>query len=312
MLSSFPLRHLAIASLIAGISIEVSLAASFAKVVEAPQVYYDSGYQVSVLDHCTEKGYVRPINPIRKVCLEHARGERVSYSQCQDQYKREYFLSKPIILVDQIELADGELFTKVNRVKTTGHNVEVYQGNRLKEAYSFDIPNCTEQMISEFNPLLHTHKASAKEALVYGALSQQGIHLIDGESWTLEQVAMGRGYKEERSKDLKGVHGSAELWYSSPNCLSGEIVPFEVGPYLEALGGELTGSGRALGGELTGSGREVDSGKLFVRMNVDQMTFNDLTFRDRRLFGIPHQLEPFVNGDREIPKSLINISCLKR
>lgn len=281
--------------------------------VEAPEVFYEQGYQVSVLDHCHEQGYIRPIHPIRRVCLEFDRGERVSFKRCSETHKREYFLSRPILEVQNIELTGDRIFTKVNRTKILGHEVEVYERERLIKSYHFDIPACEENLIAKENPIYHSQKATAKEALVYGALYQKGITLIDGESWTLEQVAHGRGYAPERGKARKGGTRSANLWYTSPNCQQGEIVPVEVESYLERLGGELTGSGRSLdGGELTGSGHTLNSGNLFVRLNVDQMSFSDLKYKEHRPFGIRHHLERFLRGEREIPKSLVSISCLKR
>ncbi len=289
-----------------------ALGARFATITEAPYVYYKLGYQVSTLDHCFEKGYIRPINPIRKVCQEFKRGERVAFANCGDSFKREYFLKMPILEVERLELNSGRFFTKVNRTQVHSHKVEIYRGDTLKEAYLFDIPACSESLITEPAPLITERKADPQEALVYGALLQKGIELIDAEAWSLEQVSSGSGYQHDRSKSSKSM-SSATLWYTSPNCQQGEIVPVEVTPYLEALGGELTGSGRTLdGGELTGSGREIDSGRLSVRLNINQMSFSDLNFIQTRRFGIPHHLERYLSGEREIPKSLININCLNR
>ncbi len=307
MLSSFR-RHL-----IALVFIPMGAHAYEQSYQEAPEVFYEQGYQVSVLDHCIEAGHVRPVRPLRRVCLETNRGERVSYMNCREQYRREYFLSRPIVEVQSILLPGQRVFTKINRTKVRGHKIEVYERERLKETYYYDIPECTESLITNRAPLIYEQQANAKEALVYGALYQKGITLIDGESWTLEQVARGKGYAPDRSKDLKSSSRSASLWYTSPNCKRGQIIPVEIDQYLESLGGELTGSGRVQdGGELTGSGRELDSGSLMVRLNVDQMTFQDLKYKSSGPFGIRGHLERFINGEREIPRSLVNISCLRR
>ena len=64
--------------------------------ITAPKITYDNGFEISVLNHCKERGFIRPINPTRRKCKILGSLHNYSESNCNNENIVELFLKMPI------------------------------------------------------------------------------------------------------------------------------------------------------------------------------------------------------------------------
>jgi hypothetical protein len=274
---------------------------------------YEGGFSIPVYEHCKEKGYIRPLNPYRKKCVGlfgTLRGWRSG--SCKPENVKSFFLKKPILQFNVFDLGHERHFHKIEYIKTKGHKVRYIPLNEIgmpRENDSweedFDIPECSNSEILIHHEVVKELQATPQQVMLFSALHQRGVRVIDQETFTISDIMSGKPY------EYQGFNPNplAQLWYRSPNCKKGEIInvdPARLYEYIRRLGGEGTGSGRALGGEGTGSGL------VKVEMTLSSNDFNDLRFEptdDERTMGIKPRFHEYLKEGKDIPDHLIKVNC---
>lgn len=294
-------------------SLIVSSASAREVQLVAEKFDYEGGFSIPVYEHCKEKGYLRPLNPHRKKC-EGLSGRLIGWrpGSCKPQNVRSFFLKKPILQFNIFDLGHERFFHKVEYIKTKGYvikHIPVDSLGRLIEYNSweenFDIPDCSEAEILLHHEIVQTFKANPQQVMLFSALHQNGVRIIDNETFKINEIMNGVPY------DYGGMGHSlkADLWYRSPNCKKGETVnvdPAGLYRYLRDLGGEGTGSGRSMGGE--GSG----SGLVKVELNLSSNDFKELRFEPNdyeRTRGLKPRFHEYLKEGKDIPDHLIRVRC---
>jgi len=266
---------------------------------------YPGGTWISLERHCYEKGYIRPRNPVFTYCEREQRN-----GKCNESDVRTRFLKKPILEIERIDLGKKRIFTRA----------QIFKMNKLKrdDGSPFEIPDCEHSMIDKVNPVVTERKGTSQEKLVYGALWQAGIKIIDSEAYQIEDIETrlenerGGG----RDKEEKGINGLM-IDYRSPNCDAGEVIERDWTEFYK--GGEGNGNGFfAHGGKGSGNGRftwgnsEIDSGRVIVNLRVAPEVFRSLSpaqSRVERWLGMRSRYTEMVNGDLPVPTSIARTSC---
>lgn len=272
----------------------------------AQTLSYPGGTWISLETHCYEKGYIRPRNPVFTYCEKEQRN-----GSCKDSDTRTRFLKKPILEIERIDLGKRRIFTRA----------QIFNLNRLKkdDGSPFQIPNCDHSMIENANPVVIERKGTSQEKLVYGALWQSGIQIIDSEGFKIEDIELrlqddrGGG----RDKLEKSIPGGLNLDYRSPNCEDGEVVERDWTEFYK--GGEGSGNGFfADGGEGSGNGRyvwgneDLSSGRVVVNLKVSSEVFRTLSpvpSRVERWLGMNSRYSAIVNGDIPVPTNVARTRC---
>lgn len=287
--------------------------------IEAPNISYQEGYEISVLNHCKERGFIRPLNPIRRKCRGFFGDLRdIDDEKCQPDNVVEIFLKIPIFTFHIIDLGHERYFHKIHYEKVNGHQVieteldfngQVIPG--IQRKYKFNIPKCQINMIQEANKPFLERKSNPQETMVYTALYQRKISVVDLEKYSMSEVKDGTG----NAYSSMGSDGIAKLSYQSPNCEDGQFISVDADQIYEDVlaaynyGGEGSGSGRYFGGE--GSG----SGIVKIDLHLPHEEFSDLRFKANafeRLFGKKPKYHEYLVEGAYIPDSLAKIRCLER
>jgi hypothetical protein len=282
-------------------------------VLLAEKFDYEGGFSIPVYEHCKEKGYIRPLNPYRKKCVGlfgTLRGWRPG--TCKPENVKDFFLKKPILQFNVFDLGYERFFHKIEYIKTKGYKVRYVPTNefgvpREDQAWEedFDIPECSSSEILIHHEVVKEIEATPQQVMLFSALHQRGVRVIDQETFTITDIINGKPYEFQGF----GLNPMAKLWYRSPNCKEGDIVNVDPGrlyDYIRRLGGEGTGSGRTVGGEGTGSGL------VKVEMTMSSNDFKDLRFEltdYERTMGIKPRYYEYTREGKDIPDHLIKVNC---
>jgi len=267
-------------------------------------ISYPGSTWISLESHCYEKGYIRPRNPIFTYCENEQRN-----GKCRDSDLKTRFYKKPILEIERIDLGKKRIFTRAQIFKT--HNLKRDDGS------PFEIPDCEHSMIEQINPVVVERKGTSQEKLVYGALWQSGIKIIDSEGFQIEDIETRleneRGGRDKEEKSINGLM----IDYRSPNCDSGEVVERDWTEFYK--GGEGSGNGFfAHGGEGSGNGRftwgneDISSGRVIVNLKVSPEVFRNLSpasSRVERWLGMRSRYSEIVNGDLPVPSTIARTTC---
>ncbi|MCO4792327.1 MAG: hypothetical protein KC493_01350 [Bacteriovoracaceae bacterium] len=274
---------------------------------------YEGGFSIPVYEHCKEKGYIRPLNPHRKKCVGLFGSLRGwSPGSCRPENVRSYFLKKPALQFNIFNLGHEKFFHKIEYIKTKGYLIKYIPLNEQSMPIDsreweekFDIPDCSHSEILLHHEMVQHLKATPQQVMLFSALHQNGVRVIDKETFTIKDIMNGKPYEFQGL----GYSPQAKLWYRSPNCKKGNLVSVDPGQlyqYLRNLGGEGTGSGRTIGGE--GSG----SGLVKVNMNLSTSDFKDLRFEPNdyeRTMGLKPRYYEYIKEGKDIPNHLISVGC---
>jgi hypothetical protein len=281
--------------------------------IDAAKISYDSNYEISVLNHCKERGFIRPVNPIRKKCLYFDVLTNYQNGKCLPENVREIFLKVPIFTFHIIDLAHERYFHKIHFEKINKHIITETDldsnGHPIllsQRSYSYNIPKCQVNMITNSNEPFLERSATPQETMVYTALYQKKISVIDLEKYSMRDV------KDGNERIYSSDNGKATLFYKSPNCEDGHFINVDADQIFEDIlaaynyGGEGSGSGRYFGGE--GSG----SGLVKINLNLPKHEFKSLRFKvtpyERMMNIKPRYYKYLVNGEK-IPDSIAKINC---
>ncbi len=230
---------------------------------------FDYGYKFTVTQLCTDKGHVRPVHPIREVCMSELElGQSITHCPAED--RRTIVLKKPILQLIQYDLGQGRELTKVERLQT--QNISLYYPGSYSDIFTpqtYSIPSCPNALIEEAPQILKRVTAQDAELVLFTALFQRGITLIRSRS----EISSSLTIRSNQTAKLEYV-------FQTPQCSEGKIeFTEEFIRYLELpqaqdflfrrIGGEGSGSGklhpelnlRLIGGEGSGSGRIVWGGE---------------------------------------------------
>ena len=281
--------------------------------ITAPEISYNHEYKISVLKHCKERGFIRPVNPIRNKCLHFGTLTNYEEGKCLPENVREIFLKIPIFTFHIIDLSHERYFHKIHFEKINKHIITETDldsnGNPIllsQRSYSYNIPKCQVNMITKSNEPFLERSATPQETMVYTALYQKKISVVDLEKYSMNDV------KDGNQSVYSPVSGAATLFYKSPNCEDGHLINVDADQIFEDIlaaynyGGEGSGSGRYFGGE--GSG----SGLVKINLNLPQHEFKDLRFKANayeRMMNIkPRYYKYLVDGEK-IPDDIAKINC---
>ena len=283
--------------------------------ITAPKITYDNGFEISVLNHCKERGFIRPINPTRRKCKILGSLHNYSESNCNNENIVELFLKMPIFYFHIINLKHERYFHKIHFEKINKHIITEVdldgQGQPIlltQRSYNYNIPKCQVNMITKSNEPFVEREASAQETIIYTALYQKKISVIDLEKYSMREVKNDR----ESVYSSLGSNGVANLFYNSPNCNDGHFTNVDADQIYEDIlsaynyGGEGSGSGRYFGGE--GSG----SGLVKVNLHLPQREFKDLRFKANAyelLMNIRPRYYKYLVEGKKIPNRIIKVKC---
>ncbi|GAB4014836.1 MAG: hypothetical protein Fur0010_13320 [Bdellovibrio sp.] len=301
----------------------ISLQANFISAFAATStISYPNGLWISVEAHCIEKGFARPVNPIHYQCTKPFGREN---EQCRKEDLKKILLKIPLLTVERIDLGKNRIFTKASQFKTK--NIKLSSGKL------FTIPHCRDSVIDYENEVLIERKASPQEKVVYGALWRDGIKIIDGESYPIEEIGDRIEQFSERGgdKDEKGL-SNLMLYYSTPNCEDGEVVERDWQDFFKS-GGEGSGNGFVSndkggegsgnaslreGGEGSGNGRytwgneNIASESLVMNFNMQPQLYRSLSDRPNaveRWLGYRNRWYDILSGNQEVPTSVARTRC---
>jgi hypothetical protein len=285
--------------------------------ITSPLISYDNGFKVSVLNHCKERGFIRPINPTRRKCTVLGTDIESDDWSCSVDNTIELFLKMPIFYFHIIDLGHERYFHKIHFEKINNHIITEVdlddEGNPIlltRRTYKYKIPKCQVNMIAKSNEPFVERTASPQETMVYTALYQKHFSVIDLEKFSMKDVKDGR----DSVYSSLGSDGVAKLSYNSPNCHHGHFINVDADQIYEDIlaaynyGGEGSGSGRYFGGE--GSG----SGLVKINLHLPQHEFRDLRFK-ANAYEIMMDIKPryykYLVEGASIPDSIAKIKCSK-
>ncbi len=289
--------------------------------IDAPTIKYAEGYEVSVLNHCKERGFIRPVNPLRRKCRDvfgiYTSIDDEDGKRCLPDNIVEILLKTPIFSFHIIDLGYQRYFHKIHYEKVNKHlvtetdldeNGEPILATQRK--YDFNIPKCNIGIIKAPNKPFDERKASPQETLIYTALLQRDIAVVDLEKYSMKDLKYGK----DQVFSSDGDNAIATLTYKSPNCgRDGHLISVDADQIYEDMlagynyGGEGSGSGRFFGGE--GSG----SGIVKVNLHLPKYRFSGLRFKTtpfERLFGVTPPFHNYLVKGAYIPDSIVNLECL--
>ena len=283
----------------------IIILSGFALEAQAMSYRAGAGFEVALEGHCQEKGYVRPINPIRQQCTQKKRilgiPYRVSLAKCEPQFIEEIFLKKPIALVETLNLGNGRIFHRILHPK---------------QSY-YELPQCEVSLIEKEHRVFMIRQPTLQEKFVYKALHQQGITLIDAEREELNYLK-SEALTENGGPGDNPLIKPTTLEFKTPYCDDGRGID-TIGTYYQDLGDYLRGGGEGSGSgrfgapnDSDGGGEGSGSGKITLTLNIPVPQFNDLRIKANwfeRLIKVRPTFYKYLVEGKKIPNRIIKVKC---
>lgn len=203
-----------------------------------PSAFADRGYGQKTKVLVPEISFPGGLSiPVTQTCLEdgHVRAKRF-YQTRNDS------LVRPIIQIVKYDLGFERLFTLVKRVETRNHLVQTFdmstpQGRLIGQNF-FNIPNCSEKIISKQTELFVEKTPSAQEMMILTALFQRGITHAEHQNDLIQKPYLGHLQNSYHDRTLS-LPRKVEVSLYSHQCRDGliELTP-EFLKYLETPYGQ--------------------------------------------------------------------------